>query len=81
MNSFTVTLNNDILVKNVTKIVFGLNNLTNSSIYFEKENRRVNAKSILGLLSLMVGKGDKITVYYTENGLEDKIKNILLNEY
>jgi phosphocarrier protein len=33
-----------------------------SSIWLEKDERRVNAKSLLGVLSLGVGKGEKISV-------------------
>ena len=33
-----------------------------SSIWIEKEERRVNAKSLLGILSLGIGKGSVITI-------------------
>ena len=33
-----------------------------SSIWVEKEERRVNAKSLLGVLSLGIGKGTTITL-------------------
>ena len=33
-----------------------------SSIWVEKEERKVNAKSLLGVLSLAVSKGDVITL-------------------
>lgn len=33
-----------------------------SSIWIEKEERRVNAKSLLGVLSLGIGKGMKINI-------------------
>ena len=33
-----------------------------SSIWIEKDERRVNAKSLLGVLSLAVSKGDVITL-------------------
>ena len=33
-----------------------------SSIWIEKDNKRANAKSLLGLLSLSIGYGDKVTV-------------------
>lgn len=34
----------------------------NSSIYLEVENRRVNAKSIIGVLSMDLGDGDTVSV-------------------
>jgi phosphocarrier protein len=33
-----------------------------SSIWLEKDERRVNAKSLLGVLSLGVGRGEKISI-------------------
>jgi phosphocarrier protein len=33
-----------------------------SSVWLEKDERRVNAKSLLGVLSLGVGKGEKISI-------------------
>lgn len=37
-----------------------------SSLYMEKDVRKINAHSLLGLLSLGVKKGDKIN-FYSEN--------------
>ena len=55
-----------------------------ASIWIEKEDRRVNAKSLLGVLSMGIVKGTKITVIAdgedeTEavNGLCDLIANEL----
>ncbi|HHW30749.1 MAG TPA: HPr family phosphocarrier protein [Clostridiaceae bacterium] len=33
-----------------------------SSIWIEKEERKANAKSLLGLLSLGIGKGSEVTI-------------------
>ena len=33
-----------------------------SSIYVEHENKRVNAKSIMGMMSLGLAEGEKITI-------------------
>ena len=33
-----------------------------SSIWIEQDNRRVNAKSLLGVLSLGIAQGDEITI-------------------
>ena len=47
-----------------------------SSIYIESENRRVNAKSIMGMMSLGLSEGETVTI--SANGAdEDKaIENI-----
>lgn len=37
-------------------------NKFNSDIYIEKEGRKVNAKSIMGIMSLAVGSGKEITI-------------------
>ena len=58
-----------------------------SSIWLEKEERRVNAKSLLGVLSLGIAKGMTITVIAQGEdedeaiaGLEDLVKNGLDDE-
>lgn len=33
-----------------------------STVWVEKEERRVNAKSLLGILSLSIGKGEAMTI-------------------
>lgn len=45
----------------------------NSDIYIEYENRRVNAKSIMGMMTLGLNAGDEITV--SANG-EDEVKAV-----
>ncbi len=42
-----------------------------SSIWIEKDERKANAKSLLGLLSLSIGKGARISVIVSG---EDEIK-------
>lgn len=34
----------------------------NSSIYIEKDDRRANAKSLLGIMSLGIDSGDQLTI-------------------
>ena len=36
-------------------------NQFNSSVYFEMDTKRVNAKSIMGMMSLILSSGDVIT--------------------
>ena len=47
-----------------------------SNIYLESEGRKVNAKSIMGMMTLGLSAGEKIVV--TANGVdeEDAIQNI-----
>ena len=47
-----------------------------SGIWIEKENRRVNAKSLLGVLSLAVSTGDTITILADGDDQENAV-NIL----
>ncbi|TWT00100.1 HPr family phosphocarrier protein [Planomicrobium sp. CPCC 101079] len=37
-------------------------NRFNSDVYLEKENKKVNAKSIMGLMSLAISKGTTIKI-------------------
>ena len=39
-----------------------LANQFNSSVYFEMDTKRVNAKSIMGMMSLILSSGDVITI-------------------
>ena len=34
-----------------------------SDVYFAKDNRKINAKSIIGLISLNIAKDDEIVIY------------------
>jgi catabolite repression HPr-like protein len=38
-------------------------NKFNSNIFIEKEGRKVNAKSIMGIMSLAVGSGKEISIF------------------
>lgn len=48
-----------------------------SGIYITKEGRRINAKSILGLLSASIVKGDHIEVEVFDDNDCVEVKNIL----
>ncbi|MGO1370283.1 MAG: HPr family phosphocarrier protein [Senegalia sp. (in: firmicutes)] len=59
-----------------------------SSIYVEKKDRKVNAKSIMGIMALGVSQGDEITIYAKGEDeikaieeLEDLLLNKLEEEY
>ncbi|MBQ7599839.1 MAG: HPr family phosphocarrier protein [Clostridia bacterium] len=47
-----------------------------SSIWVEKEDRRVNAKSLLGVLSLGVVKGMTITLIADGNDSEEAVEGL-----
>ena len=48
-----------------------------SGIWVEKEERRVNAKSLLGVLSLGIVKGTKITLIADGSDEEDAVKALV----
>ena len=48
-----------------------------SSIWVEKDDRRVNAKSLLGVLSLGIVKGTKITIIADGIDEEEAVKTLI----
>lgn len=50
----------------------------NSDIWIERNNRRVNAKSIMGVMMLAAGKGSKI-VLEAQGADEESAMNALVN--
>ncbi len=48
-----------------------------SSIWVEKDDRRVNAKSLLGVLSLGIVKGTTITIVANGTDEEDAVKTLV----
>ena len=57
----TISIPAGLTAKTVTVIVEKANNFS-SSIVFESDHRRVNGKSLLGVLSLGIVKGTNITL-------------------
>lgn len=47
-----------------------------SSIWVEKGERKANAKSLLGILSLGVGKAEKLTVIIEGEDEQDALKDL-----
>ena len=47
-----------------------------STVYIESEGKRVNAKSIMGMMSLALGTGESVTVIANGNDEEDAIRDI-----
>ena len=52
-------------------------NLYRSSIWVEKEDRRVNAKSLLGVLSLGIAKGMTVTLIADGQDEEDALGGLM----
>lgn len=48
-----------------------------SSIWVEKDERRVNAKSLLGVLSLGIVKGTKINIVADGSDQEEAVKTLV----
>jgi catabolite repression HPr-like protein len=44
-----------------------------SDIFLEKDGKKVNAKSIMGLMSLAVGSGSKVTLFAVGNDESDAL--------
>ena len=77
MYYFDITAERDLFGRNASYFVYDINQaIPNDAVYIEKDNRRVNAKSILGVLSLGVLKGDSLKVY-TDGKYKDIINSIL----
>ena len=47
-----------------------------SSIYVERDYKRVNAKSIMGMMTLALGAGEEIVIYADGRDEEEAVKNI-----
>jgi len=47
-----------------------------STVYIESDGKRVNAKSIMGMMSLALGTGESVTVIANGNDEEEAIQNI-----
>lgn len=47
-----------------------------SSIYIESEGKRVNAKSIMGMMTLVLSAGDQVVVSADGNDEEEAVKGI-----
>ena len=47
-----------------------------STVYIELENKKINAKSIMGMMSLQLGNGEKLTVVADGEDEEDAIQGV-----
>lgn len=47
-----------------------------SDVFLEKDGKKVNAKSIMGLMSLAISKGSTITLIAEGNDEQDAVENL-----
>ena len=72
----TISIPAGLTAKTVTVIVEKANSFS-SSIVFESDHRRVNGKSLLGVLSLGIVKGTRITLIADGSDEEDAVKALV----
>ena len=78
MVSSEVTVNNSVgLHARPATFFIQRANSFKSSVWVEKDDRRVNAKSLLGVLSLGIVKGTGITVVADGTDEEDAVKTLV----
>lgn len=68
-------LNRDIVARTATMLNWDLNQL-HSSIHIQSNDRVINGKSLLGILSAQYKMGDIVTVIFDDEKDLDKIKEI-----
>lgn len=68
-------LNRDVVARAATMLNWNLNQL-HSSIHIQSNDRVINGKSLLGILSAQYKMGDIITVVFDDENDLDKIKEI-----
>lgn len=68
-------LNRDIVARTATMLNWNLNQL-HSSIHIQSNDRVINGKSLLGILSAQYKMGDIITVIFDDEKDLNKIKEI-----
>ncbi|WP_082233416.1 HPr family phosphocarrier protein [Halobacillus massiliensis] len=53
-----------------------LANRFSADVFIEKDNKKVNAKSIMGLMSLAIGHGENVNLIVDGNDEEQAIKEL-----
>lgn len=81
MMSCSYYLTHNLLQRNAAQLVFALNNLSTSVfIYRENDNRRINGKSLIGILSGKFLQGDVIKILIDNIEEMSRVKEIF-NEF
>ncbi len=70
-----IKLENGLEARPVALLVQAASQYT-SSIYIESENKRVNAKSIMGMMTLVLNEGEVITISADGNDEEEAINGL-----
>ncbi|WP_377887756.1 HPr family phosphocarrier protein [Alkalihalobacillus sp. R86527] len=52
-------------------------NRYNSDIFLEKDGKKVNAKSIMGIMSLAVGSGSSVVITVDGNDEEEAVSSLI----
>lgn len=47
-----------------------------ATVYIEKDDKKVNAKSIMGIMSLAIGSGKEVTISAEGKDAEEAVKNL-----
>ena len=71
----TIQLKNGLEARPVAMLV-QLASQFESDIYIESEERKVNAKSIMGMMTLGLGSGESVTVYANGEDEEKAVESI-----
>ena len=84
MQGGTIMVSNEVVVQNSVGLharpaTFFIQraNEFKSSVWVEKDERRVNAKSLLGVLSLGIVKGTKISIIADGSDEEEAVKTLV----
>ena len=80
----TITANKDITPRFIKNFVANITNIK-SNLYFVVGDREINAKSILGIISVNIKNGDEFEVYvnnsisqeYAENDMNKVIERLM----
>lgn len=76
----TYTLNKNLFSKNATSLVYSLNELKTSVFLYKDYGRRINGRSLIGVLSGHFLQGDTIKILIDNPEEMSRIKEIF-NEY
>lgn len=69
------TLNNDVVARAATQLNWEINKI-DGPFYIIKNERMINAKSMIGLLSGNLHKGDTIIIEFESEDSADKVREI-----
>lgn len=71
----TLKLNDGLDARPIALLVQEANQYA-STVYIEVENKKINAKSIMGMMSLRIGNGEELTVIADGEDEADAIRGV-----